>query len=167
MASSDERATPDNAADFTPVAKPIERPRTPPIHRDDGSNLPLTPSRAVVKRAPTAGTPRLKKKLPWKGKNVMVLLPRDEERGQPGKSPIPLTEANVSGMLRSWQQLGYNIDGFDLYEPAAELNPREQSQSRGAWPDPDDIARERKAGGWRVLLPDLNGTHLWPDWLWH
>jgi hypothetical protein len=102
-------------------------------------------------------TPRLKKKVPWKGKSVMVLLPRDEERGQPGKAPIPLNESNVSGMLRSWQQLGYNVDGFDLYEPVARLDPSEQSQSRAAWPDPDELLRERMQRGWRVLLPDLNG----------
>jgi hypothetical protein len=89
----------------------------------------------------------------------MVLLPRDEERGLPGKSPIPLTESDVSGMLRSWQQLGYNIDGFDLYEPAADVGASEYSQSRGAWPDPEDMVRERKDGGWRVLLPDLNGMN--------
>ena len=96
----------------------------------------------------------------------MVLFPRDDERGQPGKSPIPLTEANVSGMLRSWQQLGYGIDGFDLYEPATELEPTEQSQSRGAWPDPDDLVRERKQRGWRVLLPDLNGKRFGFEGLW-
>ncbi|KAK4124963.1 hypothetical protein N657DRAFT_342561 [Parathielavia appendiculata] len=164
MASSDERATPDNATDFTPVAKPVERRRTPPVDRDDGSNLPLTPSRVVVKRAPSATTPRLKKRFTWKGnKTVMVLLPKDEERGQPGKSPLPLTEADVSGMLRSWQQLGYNVDGFDLYEPAAELSPGEHSQSRGDWPDPDDISRERKQGTWRVLLPDLNAWKKYVD----
>jgi hypothetical protein len=155
MASSDERATPDYAGDFTPVVKQVERPRTPTIAHDAAPNTSLTPSRAAAKRA--AVTPRLKKKVPWKGKNIMVLLPRDEERGQPGKNPIPLTESNVSGMLRSWQQLGYNVDGFDLYEPVAALDPREQSQSRADWPDPDELARERKQGGWTVLLPDLNG----------
>ncbi|KAK3298320.1 uncharacterized protein B0H64DRAFT_370826 [Chaetomium fimeti] len=162
MASSDDMATPDSVGDFGPFRKPIERSRTPTSDRSSRPNGfgappnagPLTPPRPVVKR--TAATPRLKKKIPWKGKNILVLLPRDDERGLPGKSPAPLTEANVSGMLRSWQQLGYDIDGFDLYEPAAAVEPKEQSQSRGAWPDPDDLVRERKSRDWTVLLPDLN-----------
>ncbi|KAH6628563.1 hypothetical protein F5144DRAFT_494713 [Chaetomium tenue] len=163
MASSDDMATPDSIGDFGPFRKPMERSHTPTSDRKaTGPNIasgipnavPLTPPRAVVKRS--APTPHLKKKIPWKGKNIIVLLPRDNERGQPGKSPVPLTEANVSGMLRSWQQLGYDIDGFDLYEPAAEVEPKEQSQSRGAWPDPEDLVKERKSRDWTVLLPDLN-----------
>jgi hypothetical protein len=156
MAAPDDWAVPDNAGDSIPANKPFERPRTPTIDRDE-KPLPLTPSRAAAKRAQTATTPHLKKKVPWRGKTVTVFFPRDDERGQPGKSPMPLTQNNVTGMLRSWQELGYNIDGFDLYEPVAAVDPREQSQSRGAWPDPGDLVTERKQGDWRVLLPDLNG----------
>lgn len=159
MAAPDDWAMPDYAGDSILAAKTFERPRTPTIDRD-AKPLPPTPSRAAAKRAAAATTPRLKKKVPWKGKSVMVLLPRDDERGQPGRSPMPLTPNNVSGMLRSWQELGYDIDGFDLYEPVAAVDPREQSQSRAAWPDPDDLVSERKQGDWRVLLPDLNGMFL-------
>lgn len=167
MASSDDMATPDSIGDFGPFRKPMERSHTPTSDRNaTGPNIaggipntvPLTPPRAVVKRS--AATPRLKKRIPWKGKNILVLLPRDNERGQPGKSPVPLTEANVSGMLRSWQELGYDIDGFDLYEPAAEVEAKEQSQSRGAWPDPEDLIKEQKSRDWTVLLPDLNGKRF-------
>ncbi|KAL2261776.1 hypothetical protein VTK26DRAFT_3387 [Humicola hyalothermophila] len=66
-------------------------------------------------------------------------------------------------MLRSWQQLGYSIDGFDLYPPAGDFGPSEQSQSKGAWPDPADLALERKQGGWKVLLPDLNAWKRYVD----
>lgn len=178
MASSDELATPASLADYGPVGNfteavreslsRIERPRTPTIDHKAGlngstgvpnseHNLPVTPSKAAAKRTPNAATPRIKKKVPWKGKSVLVLLPRDEERGLPGKRPFPLKESDVTGMLRSWRQLGYNIDGFDLYEPTEEFGPTEKSQSRGAWPDFDDLARERERRGWKVLLPDLNG----------
>ncbi|KAL2130919.1 hypothetical protein VTI74DRAFT_5788 [Chaetomium olivicolor] len=66
-------------------------------------------------------------------------------------------------MLRSWQQLGYNIDGFDLYEPNEVFTSKAQSQSRGDWPDPDDMIRERRQGGWKVLLPDLNAWKKYVD----
>lgn len=178
MASSDESATPAAVGDYGPVGdstgpvkespSAVERPSTPTMDHKAGlngsaaaqngdNNPPVTPSKTVTKRVPNPPTPRVKKKVPWKGKSVMVLLPRDEERGLPGKRPLPLKESDVIGMLRSWQQLGYNIDGFDLYEPTEPLGPTEQSQSRGAWPDLGDLAREREQRSWKVLLPDLNG----------
>jgi len=161
MASSDERATPESA--LQEPAPAIERPSTPKMDRNAGmngtvgtpkgaNNPPLTPSRAAAKR-----TPRLKKKVPWKGKSVMILLPRDEERGKPGKAPIPLKESEISGMLRSWEQLGYSIQGFDLNRPTSVSEEGEYSQSRGAWPDFDELVRERDEKNWRVTLPDLNG----------
>ncbi|KAK1836966.1 hypothetical protein QBC39DRAFT_325783 [Podospora conica] len=139
----------------------MERPRTPKgangftgTPKTNTTN-PLTPSR-VTKRASTNMTPRLKKKVPWKGKNILVLLPRDEERGQPEKGNIPLSEAATNNLFRSWEQLGYNIDGFDLDPPAGYSAAGEQSQSRGAWPDFEELVQERKRGNWTVLLPDLN-----------
>lgn len=166
MASADKPA-PSGAA---------ERPRTPTNERGTGLNgtagaangepgAPATPTRAIAKQKqpPNETTPRVKKKVPWRGKNLLVLLPRDDERGQPGKRPMPLTESEIMRMLRSWEELGYNIAGFDLCEPADDLGPPEQSRSKGPWPDPDDMARERKQGGWKVVLPDLNGGCALPS----
>ncbi|KAK4130120.1 hypothetical protein BT67DRAFT_391952 [Trichocladium antarcticum] len=188
MAPPGEWGAPDGPSQYVSTTGParalwgsrpaIERPRTPTIDRDlrprsngrvggpnDQPNIPTTPtpSRSVAKRATNATTPRLKKRVPWKTKSVMVLLPRDEERGLPGKAQIPLKEAAVNGMLRSWQQLGYDTEGFDLYPQTENLSPRGQSQSRGAWPDFGDLARERKQGGWKVLLPDLNAWKEYVD----
>ncbi|KAK0656435.1 hypothetical protein B0T16DRAFT_317899 [Cercophora newfieldiana] len=176
MASSDERLSPEGepslaAATSPDLAAVAERPSTPTMAGGANSftgtpkgetSAPMTPSR-VVKRAPSNATPRLKRKVPWKGKNIMVCLPRDEERGQPGKGIVPLGEAAVKGMLRSWEQLGYNISGFDLDRPAGEFAPGEQSQSRGAWPNFDELVRERKQGNWTVLLPDLNAWKRYVD----
>ncbi|KAK3393109.1 hypothetical protein B0H63DRAFT_516315 [Podospora didyma] len=175
MASSGDWATPDSASDHAapaPSQEPtpsIERPSTP---KPDGEEsvingkaaTPITPSKSTIKWAASVVTPRIKKKVPWKGKNIMVLLPRDDERGQPGKAPKPLTESEVEGMMRSWDQLGYNTRGFDLDTPPSwQSVPGEQSQSRGAWPDFDEVARERKQGNWNVLLPDLNAWKRYVD----
>ncbi|KAK3330960.1 hypothetical protein B0H66DRAFT_598478 [Apodospora peruviana] len=172
MASSDERATPDISHDGATPA--LERPSTPKLSGDAAAkgspkgsirepNAPSTPSRGI-KWAPNVNTtPRFRKKVPWKGKNIMVHLPKDAERGQPGQAPKPLTEADVNGMLRSWEQLGYNVGGFDLDTPSGFCAPGEYSQSRGAWPDFDEVIRERKAGSWRVLLPDLNAWRKYVD----
>lgn len=171
MASSDERATPDvvhnNAA---PV---FDRPSTPkPVDAaTNGSavlpatttNPPSTPSRGIRWAANTNMSPRFKKKMPWKGKNIMIHLPKDVQRGQPGQAPKPLTESEVKGMLRDWEELGYNTRGFELDSPSEYAAPGENSQSRGAWPDFDDLDRERKAGAWKVLLPDLNAWKKYVD----
>ncbi|KAK0729758.1 hypothetical protein B0H67DRAFT_476863, partial [Lasiosphaeris hirsuta] len=176
MTSSDDRATPDSeqsllASTALDAAFATERPSTP--RADGGVNgsantprgdrtAPLTPSRTVAKK-PLNMTPKFKKKVPWKGKNIMVLLPRDGERGQAGNAPLPLKKEDVDGMVRSWEQLGYNVAGFDLDTPAGVYAPGEQSQSRGAWPDFDELVKERKDGSWKVLLPDLNAWRQYVD----
>ncbi|KAK0717090.1 hypothetical protein B0T26DRAFT_675454 [Lasiosphaeria miniovina] len=180
MASSDEMTSPDSATQHAVPDIPqesistTERPSTPNANGDaavnrsaaghsGGPNVPTTPSRPPIKWAASTASPRLKKKVPWKGKNIMVLLPRDDERGQLGKAPMPLKQSDVDGMLRDWEQLGYSIRGFDLDKPAGPFAPGEQSQSRGAWPDFDEVVRERKEGSWKVLLPDLNAWKRYVD----
>jgi hypothetical protein len=174
--STAEDATSPNGASEGGFRAPSQdqRPQTPtipetPRRDDDGnvkdpaeapkgeSNPPVTPLRTVTRKA-TNTTPRIKKKIPWKGKTIMVLLPRDDERGQPGDRPFPLDQSAVSGMLKSWEQLGYNTRGFDLdgHDGVSSSSP-EHSQSKGAWPDFDDIARERSERSYKVVLPDLNG----------
>lgn len=121
--------------------------------------VPVTPPRPT-KPAPTS-TPRLKKKIPWKGKNIMVNLPRDDERGQPGKAPRPLTATETASMFQSWEQLGYHIRGFDLQGQLNAPEPlQNNSQSRSQWPSPEDMARERSQPKHQVTIPDLNGTPL-------
>lgn len=116
---------------------------------------PATPAKPA--KVVTGRTPRPKKKVPWKGKNILVCLPWDEERGQPGKGPIPLGATEVKSMLRSWEELGYNIRGFDLEGAHAPLDPLDTySQSRGEWPDSEDVTHERSQHQYQVTLPDLN-----------
>lgn len=109
---------------------------------------PATPVRALsTKEKEATKTPRLKKKIPWKGKNIMVLLPRDDDRGKLDGPPIPLTHDQVAGKMRLWQEQGYSISGFDLGPVTG--------QSNVTWPSPQDIHNER-ARGIKVTLPDLN-----------
>ncbi|OTA62805.1 hypothetical protein K449DRAFT_433719 [Hypoxylon sp. EC38] len=123
---------------------------------------PATPVKPV--KAVAGHTPRPKKKVPWKGKNILVCLPWDEERGQPGKAPIPLNAAEVTAMLRSWEELGYNVRGFDLEGHNASLDSIENySQSRGQWPDEDDMVTERSQHKYQVTLPDLNAWKNYVD----
>ncbi|KAK4181793.1 hypothetical protein QBC36DRAFT_306117 [Triangularia setosa] len=182
MAYSDERATPDSVGNHAFTTDSLsatqgrpnlpERPGTPTLNGINGSTnasqtehkAPSTPSRAAAKRASLSATPRaFRKKVPWKGKNIMVSFPSNDRRGQPGGPPMPLTETQVKGMLRSWEELGYTTDGFDLASDAPELGITEQSHSKGAWPDFDDVARERQSGKYPIVLPDLNAWKKYVD----
>lgn len=173
-------ATESASAQSTEAQSQDTRPQTPTIPEtpnrdgDDGltnsvdapptvTKAPVTPVRTVTKKA-TNMTPRMKKKVPWKGKSIMVLLPRGDERGQSGERLLPLDSSAVSAMLESWEQLGYNTRGFDLegHDGVSSSSP-EHSQSKGAWPDFDDISKERSERSYRVNLPDLNGESELPS----
>jgi hypothetical protein len=98
--------------------------------------------------------PRLKKKVPWKaGKNILVLLPMDEGRGQRGKAPKPMKQQEVEAMHRDWEQLGYNVKGFNLGF-VDESSAEGEGQSRAVWPDNTDTLHERSLRNFRVSIPD-------------
>lgn len=104
-------------------------------------------------------TPRIKKKVPWKGKNIMILVPRDDERGMPGKSPMPLRPDETKRMFDSWKELGYSVDGFDLLVEGYQPPGTADAQSRDCWPAAEDMVAERSTGKYKVTLPDLNGEN--------
>ncbi|ROW10469.1 hypothetical protein VMCG_01635 [Cytospora schulzeri] len=154
---------PDTASTVSlSTSTPDNRPVTPvgpkgPSNAGMTPKPPVTPTREGVKKE-QAPTPRIKKKVPWRGKNIMVLLPRDEGRGQPGKGPIPLRQHEVTNMFREWEELGYDIRGFDLNVPAeyTALPVEHHSRSRDEWPDVEEVVRERTEHKFKVTLPDLD-----------
>ncbi|KAH7316489.1 hypothetical protein B0I35DRAFT_255069 [Stachybotrys elegans] len=153
----------------TPVATSQEAalPALPPrkISEANGEHIvPMTPTKASMKPLPKEPmmTPRLRKKVPWKGKNIMVLLPRDDGRGLRGRPPMPLRRDEIERMFSSWEELGYNVDGFDLVVDGFQPIGTSDSQSRDSWPNFDEVARERAERVYKVTLPDLNA---WRDYV--
>ena len=106
--------------------------------------------------SPTPGTPRLKKKVAWKGKNIMVLLPWDDERGKKGKAPMPLTDKDVDVRLTDWEQQGYDTAGFSLGHEKQD-GEAGQGQSRSVWPQAVEVNRERAQRQFKVSIPDRRG----------
>lgn len=138
------------------VEQDAATPSTP--KRSDRPAVPTTPQRTAKKEA--AGTPRLRKKVPWKGKNILILLPRDEERGLPGKAPRPLTAKETARLFQEWEQLGYDVRGFDLLGRSGSPDTSyDKSQSREAWPLVEEMTQERAERQYKVILPDLNRKH--------
>ncbi|CAK7562902.1 MAG: hypothetical protein SEPTF4163_000758 [Sporothrix epigloea] len=162
-------ASPVSASEVTtlPPATPPSRPypggklasndSLPDLSLDPLGELAVSKLSVSPRKTPR----RVKKRLPWKGKSILVLLPRDEQRGDPGKAPKLLTQSEVANMLRSWEELGYDIQGFDL-DPSTSANDYDyhghssRSMSRPSWPDETDVAEERAHQDYPVRLPDLN-----------
>ncbi|EHK99042.1 hypothetical protein M7I_5100 [Glarea lozoyensis 74030] len=150
-----------NAASAEDVATPTEeRPAPPP---KDGSWLPnaiptfgfdLAADPAPAS-SPAPAPPRLKKKVPWKGKTIPVLLPWDDERGMAGKAPMPLQPKDVEAMLEKWEQSGYDTKGFSLgHENDYNGAYGTQGQSCGIWPAVNDLDQEREQRDFQVSIPD-------------
>ncbi|ROT37605.1 hypothetical protein SODALDRAFT_201001 [Sodiomyces alkalinus F11] len=161
-----EDATPVAVADDkapTPAQENPAPPETPtkPAAASQEPKVPITPAKVTFKEP--ARTPRARKKVPWKGKNIVVLLPRDEERGEPGKAPIPLTAEETERMFRSWEELGYGISGFDLEDTGFSLSTDNYAQSRTSWPSAEDMTMERSNREYQITLPDLNAWKNYVD----
>ncbi|ODA83327.1 hypothetical protein RJ55_01840 [Drechmeria coniospora] len=126
---------------------------------------PATPVKAVQRPLPEepAAPARTRKKLPWKGKHIVIMLPRDDQRGQPGKSPMPLRSDEIRKMFESWKELGYGVDGFDLAVDGFQPPDTDDSQSRSGWPAHEDVIQERATGKYPVMLPDLNAWKNYVD----
>ena len=141
-------------------SSPVEEKAPPPPPKETlpwrAAMLPATPAVPAPAPSPAPGPPRLKKKVPWKGKNIMVLLPWDDERGQKGKAPTPMTDEDVEAMLKEWEQLGYDTTGFNLTY-SLKGNKDSEGQSRSPWPQAVDINEERQQRSFRVSIPDRTG----------
>lgn len=146
------------------AALAIETPDDKAMQSANGqAKPPATPTKGTQKPLPKepAMTPLIKKRVPWKkGKSVMVLVPRDDERGLPGKGSMPLRQEETDIMFASWRELGYSVDGFDLLVDGYQPPGTENSQSRQGWPSSEDMTREWSERRFKVILPDLNGESL-------
>ncbi|KAK0106092.1 hypothetical protein ONS95_004596 [Cadophora gregata] len=139
-----------------------ETPPPPPPKEWRAAALPAPVEAPVQVPTPAPGPPRLKKKVPWRGKNILVLLPWDDERGQKGKAPTPLTEKDMAAMLKEWEQLGYDTTGFNLGPDVSEGDEGSQGQSRSPWPLVRDVIQDRTQRNFRVSIPNRKE---WDDYV--
>ncbi|KAK6581643.1 hypothetical protein PZA11_005340 [Diplocarpon coronariae] len=133
------------------MSRPSPEEEIPPPPPPKDGRAAVLPAQSLT---PAPGPPRLKKKVPWKGKNIMVLLPWDDERGQKGQAPTPLTEEDMAAMLKEWEQLGYDTTGFNLGPEPEDRDEGSRGQSRSPWPLVQDVANERAQRSYRVSIPD-------------
>jgi hypothetical protein len=140
--------------DVPPVPpKELSEWRTPGLPAENT----LPPQVPTTTTSPSPGPSRLKKKVPWKGKNITVLLPWDDERGQKDKAPTPMTEKDVETMLTKWEDAGYDTSGFNLGRSEIVDGEGSLGQSRSVWPLAADVDRSRQERSFRVSIPDRAG----------
>ena len=120
-------------------------------HSTTNGSLP----NAASTPSPASGPPRLKKIVPWKGRNIKILLPWDNERGQKGRAPTPMTKKDVEAKMKEWEDLGYDTSGFNLGEGENVTGDAAQGQSCALWPPVQDMDEERQQRLFRVRIPDL------------
>ncbi|CCU76633.1 myosin class II heavy chain (MHC) [Blumeria hordei DH14] len=128
-----------------------------PISRERCSDTPASvlgsPSSARLELATTLPQ-RIKKKIAWKGKNILVLFPPPFDAEGNATSKLPMREKDVKEMLRKWELIGHNTRGFDLVPGLAIDEEAAPGQSRLSWPSEEDICAERLTKCIRVQIPD-------------
>ncbi|RKF73379.1 myosin class II heavy chain [Golovinomyces cichoracearum] len=98
--------------------------------------------------------PRVKKKIPWNTKHIVIFLPIDDNRGEDGNAPFPMTEDETQKRIKNWQDMHYDTRGFNLAPVFAVDQESDPTQSRPCWPLPRDIEDERQQKSYNVSVPD-------------
>ncbi len=114
--------TPSDEVPSTPIKTgqpPLDNLAEAPKGRAQSSGDPHEDARKTC----PGGHTSFQERYQWKGKTIMVLIPQDSERGRPGNTPSPLDQSIVSGMLKPWEQLGYNTAGLIWITQAASTFP--------------------------------------------
>jgi hypothetical protein len=89
-----------------------------------------------------AGGPRLKKKVPYKGKVIKICLPESVNLVQSGEAPKPMREKETEGKLARWD-----------YDAAVPFVEKLKSQTCDLWPPAADMELERQSRPFRVGVP--------------
>lgn len=146
------------AEERTPLSERLSQimdrqpPETP--EKDPQWRAPILPQPSA---SPAPPHTRLKKKVAWKGvKSIPISIPMDDQRGQPGHAPKPMTKVGVANMNRDWQQLGYDTKGFNLGYASGFTDGSANCRSRDIWPDPEDVKEDRFSRQYRVNIPNRN-----------
>ncbi|KAI1004831.1 hypothetical protein K3495_g3390 [Podosphaera aphanis] len=143
-------------------SKMSPRPQTPTLKETPSESL--SPTIMSSATSPTVTNvnivPRTKKKIPWRGKNILVLLPIECDPEKNGRAVFPLTRKEVQQMLNEWEKLGYDTQGFNLAPKAVSHDDVAQGQSRATWPSLREILAERSQGSFKVNIPNKKGVSI-------
>ncbi|KAL4924412.1 putative myosin class II heavy chain (MHC) [Aspergillus undulatus] len=147
---------------------PDEKPLPPPPVNE--KELPPTidnsqdSAKAVNTERPVENTPpkRQRKKIAWRGKGCFIELPPYDIRGTPESGYRLLTPEDVKRGLEQWEELGYDVQGFNVGAPEDPYNLELGGASRPPYPDTVDLQDEVKPGNCTVSFPN---KALWDEYV--
>ncbi|KAL4809520.1 hypothetical protein BDV18DRAFT_157276 [Aspergillus unguis] len=156
------------------VDKPLpdEKPLPPPpVDEKEPTTATETPGNApgvdVNKEIPATSTPaptKKKKKIPWRGKGCIIDLPLYDKRGTEESGYRLLTAEDVRRGLEQWEELGYDVRGFNVSAPEDPFNFELGGASRPPYPELVDMQDEIKPGNYTVSFPN---KALWDEYVNH
>lgn len=105
--------------------------------------------------------PRLKKRVSWRGRNIVIAIPRFDYEA--AGIAMPLDKADIDARLLQFENEGYNTSGYDLTDD----QPLDQgpAQVRAIFPEESDRRRLPSKEDIKVMLPDLEKWKRYMDWL--
>ncbi|KAL2843102.1 hypothetical protein BJY01DRAFT_248776 [Aspergillus pseudoustus] len=142
-----------------------EKPLPPPPVDEKESSATSAGANALEKEPPVKSSPlpqRQKKKIPWRGKGCIIDLPLYDKRGTGESGYRLLTAEDVKQRLKEWEDLGYDVRGFNVNVPEDPSDIALGGASRPPYPEVSDMQDEIKPGSYTVSFPN---KALWDDYV--
>lgn len=153
-------------------SSPDDKPLPPPPADDKEQSSTADASKNTIqadtsKEQPTESNPtpppkRQRKKIPWRGKGCIIELPMFDKRGTEESGYRLLTAEDVQRGLQQWEELGYDVSGFNVGATEDPSNLELGGASRPLYPDVADLQDEIKPGSYTVSFPN---KARWDDYV--
>ncbi|KAF2145687.1 uncharacterized protein K452DRAFT_264928 [Aplosporella prunicola CBS 121167] len=138
----------------SPLDKDKPLPMPPPtnvsnqkVPSPSSSNLLAPPKVVDTAKAAIA---RNKKRVLWRGRNIVIQIPPDPTRGKEGGPPRPLSWDEVGERIKGFEQQGLNTQGFDTGVDDDGL----PAQAVPLFPDPAETQQEMANKDYHVHVPN-------------
>ncbi|KAL5336986.1 hypothetical protein BJX70DRAFT_371202 [Aspergillus crustosus] len=151
----------------SPSEKPLPPPPVDEKKQSSTPEGPVNPSGADVlsKENPILDNSlpqRQRKKIVIRGKGCFIHLPVNDNRGKEESGHRLLTPEDVAQSLKQWEELGYDVRGFNVNAPEDPADLELGGASRPSYPELADMQDEIKPGNYTVAFPN---KALWDEYV--
>ncbi|GIZ40739.1 hypothetical protein CKM354_000406700 [Cercospora kikuchii] len=105
--------------------------------------------------------PRLKKRVSWRGKNIVIAIPRYDYEA--AGFPKPMSKEEIASRIKTFEDAGYSTSGYDLTEESSIRDG--PAQVKDIFPDEREARVPRTKDQINVMLPDLAKWKAYMDFL--
>ncbi|EME88356.1 uncharacterized protein MYCFIDRAFT_213255 [Pseudocercospora fijiensis CIRAD86] len=105
--------------------------------------------------------PRLKKRVSWRGKNIVISIPRFDYRVM--GLVQPMSREQVEERMKHFEDAGYNTNGYDLLDE--HIGSDGPAQVRAIYPDEREARFLPPRNQIKVVLPDLERWKAYENFL--